>query len=243
MGLLGNIDKKASVKNPREMIIFSYPKVGKTEMMTKLPGNYLILDTEGGTDFYDCKGISVSNADTFQQIIKEMTETNAHFDYIVVDTLTSLLDGVINALCVRQYNKEEKKNKSDDWDITQLAYGAGHGMMRDKVKKVFDKLKKHCNTLIICAHVADKALDGKDENSTVKDLDVPGKMKSILSLKTDAIGLLHRTDKLENTITFINSSGMIGGTRAQHLANKSFVISEKEENGNLKTHWDKVFIK
>ena len=44
MSLLQNTKKEASAKNARELIMFSYPKVGKTELLTKLPGNYVILD-------------------------------------------------------------------------------------------------------------------------------------------------------------------------------------------------------
>ncbi len=240
--LLDNIDKKASVINAREMIIFSYPKVGKTELMTKLPGDYLILDSEGGTDFYDSKAIDIREIEVFDKLMKELKSSNKKFDYIVIDTLTSLIEGVVNSICVRRFNKEEGKDKPLNWDITQLAYGAGHGMIRDVIKKIIDSLKKYCKTLIICAHVVDKSLTGKDEVSSVKDIDVPGKLKNILSLKTDAIGLLHRSAEYENTLTFIAASGMIGGARIKHLSNKAFVISEKKGD-ELVTYWDKIFIK
>ena len=42
MSLLQNIKKEKISQNAREMIIFSYPKIGKTELMTHLPGDYLI---------------------------------------------------------------------------------------------------------------------------------------------------------------------------------------------------------
>lgn len=266
MSLLQNTTKKATAKNAREMIIFSLPKIGKTELMTKLPGSYLILDFEGGTDFYDCEGINVPDLATFDQLGDEFIETNPHFNFIVIDTLTSMYDKLINQIAVRNYNREEKRNKDLDWDITIVDYGKGQVYKRDALKKVIDFFKGYCNCLILSAHVAEKAMaSGNGENIQVNDLDVEGKMKNILALKTDAMGLLYRSDFNENTLSFetfigdttkfgkkqsASTMGKIGGTRIPHLSGQKFVISKKTipdpskpEEYELETFWDKIFIK
>ncbi len=242
-GLLDNTKKSAKNKNPREMVIFSYPKVGKTQLMTKLPGNYLLLDFEGGADFYEHNGVSIPDLETFNALRKEFIEKQPQYDFIVLDTLTSLYAKLANFIAVTQYNKEEKKNKPLDYDITLLPFGVGYTYKRNAVQKIIDFFKKYCKCLILTGHVADKALGGNGDEASTKDLDLEGKLKNIISLKTDALALLYRSGINENSLSFQSSTGLIGGTRVQHLANKNIVISEMNEEGELIAHWDKVFIK
>ncbi len=241
--LLKNTKKEASIVNAREMVIISYPKIGKTELLTKLPGNYLILDFEGGTDFYSSNAINVNDLDTFNQLRDEFIATSPKFDFIVIDTLTSLYNNIVNQIAVSMYNKDEKKSKPLDWDITVLGYGLGYTYKRNALQKIQEFFRQYCNCLILSAHVADKAMGNTDEQMNVKDIDIEGKLKNILALKTDAIGILSRTAPNQNTLSFTASTGQVAGTRVKHLANKEILISEKMPDGELKTHWDQVFIK
>lgn len=210
--------------------------------MTKLPGKYLILDFEGGTDYYDCNAVNVPNLETFMQLQKEFQETSPKFDYIVLDTLTSLYDNVVNTLAVMSYNKEEGKNKPLNFDITTLSYGIGFTYKRSVTQKIINFFKNYCETLIILGHVADKSMGDTQAQLNVKDLAIEGKLKDILALKTDAIALLYRTEGNKNILSFSPATGFIGGTRIPHLSNKEIVISEIDDKGNFITHWDKVFI-
>lgn len=58
------------------------------------------------------------------------------------------------------------------------------------------------------------------------------------------MGLLYRSkdNPNQNILSFTATTGQVGGTRIQHLANKEIMISEKKEDGTLETHWDKIFI-
>lgn len=244
MSLLKNAESKASAVNARELIMFSYPKVGKTELLTKLPGNYVILDFEGGTDFYNCNKVSVPDLATFNLIRDEFIKDAPHYDFIVLDTLTSMYAIIINSIAVTIYNADQKKNKPVDWDIDKLDYGKGHIYKREAVQKVIAFFKEYCNCLILAGHVKDSSLEGESGSINVKDIDIEGKLKNILALKTDAMGLLYRDKKNpnQNILSFTASTGQVGGTRIQHLANKEIMISEKKEDGTLETHWDKIFI-
>ena len=248
MSLLENSQKKATAVNAREMIIFSYPKVGKTELVTKLPGKYLILDFEGGTDYFNCNAISLNensaekNLEKFNQLRDEFTETNPQYDFIVFDTLTSLYDNIVNSIAINMYNKEEKKAKTLDFDLGTLAYGVGYTYKRQAMQKVIQFFKGYCKCLIMMGHVADKAMGDTAAQLNIKDLAIEGKLKDILALKTDAMGLLFRAEKNINKLSFSPATGLIGGTRIPHLSNKEIIISKKLDDGTLETYWKEVFI-
>jgi hypothetical protein len=53
---------------------------------------------------------------------------------------------------------------------------------------------------------------------------------------------LYRKNDGENYLTFKSSDDVICGARPQHLSNKEFLISKKEENNVLKTFWNEIFI-
>lgn len=258
MSILSKIVQKATRKNAREMIIFSYPKIGKTEMCTKLPGSYVIFDFEGGTEFYDCnvvpfhKKTSTGEPLTLEQQVKkwhalkvEMEENNPKFDFIVIDTLTSLYSILGNALAVEKYNVENKKNRPLTWDVDELSYGGGQRLKRMVIQEIIQTLKQYCGCLIMLAHAADKTLGDLTAQLGIKDIALEGKLKDILALKTDAIGFLHRKEPNKNYLSFITEGSAIIGTRLDHLANKEFLISEwcPETRRIKESHWDKIFIK
>lgn len=245
MSLLQNIKKEKISQNAREMIIFSYPKIGKTELMTHLPGEYLILDFDDGMSYYSGNYVKITDIKTFDELCKEFVKEKPKFNYIVIDTITMFNENIVNTLAVREYNKDPqnaKDQKPANYDITRLAYGAGHVYKRTVLQRAINFFKGYCDCIIILGHVADKKLGGNDVDATVKDIALEGKIKDILALKTDAMGLLYRSSENENILSFNPSIGLIGGTRIPHLSNKEFVISKKLEDGTLETHWEQIFI-
>jgi len=50
--------KKATVLEPKFLIVYSKPKVGKTNLLMNLP-NSLLVDLENGADFYDGNSFNV----------------------------------------------------------------------------------------------------------------------------------------------------------------------------------------
>ena len=61
--------------------------------------------------------------------------------------------------------------------------------------------------------------------------------------KMDAIGYMYRDETgTKNIISFKTTEfDIISGARNPHLANVEFVLSELKD-GNVVTHWDKIFI-
>ncbi len=73
------------------------------------------------------------------------------------------------------------------------------------------------------------------------EIDLTGKISSLLSAKADALGYVYRKDG-QDLINFNPSDQVVCGTRIKHLANKQVVISEANEDGDVVTFWDKIYV-
>ena len=84
----------AASKSPNNFMLFSKPKIGKTELLAQLP-NSLLIDLEDGSDFVEAVKIKASSVDEIIAIGKEIqAEKKATgkdpYQYIILDTITAL---------------------------------------------------------------------------------------------------------------------------------------------------------
>lgn len=247
MALIKGIQAPKAV-NPRTLVIFSLPKSGKTEALAQLD-NHIILDFDGSSEFYKCNAVVIDSFEVYVEFMKELKAAydannfKPPFKYGIIDTITEASDAVIRALAVRAYNKDEADDKPLTWDITSLGYGKGHAYISKATKKLIDQVSRYVEYTIVVGHSADKAVmkDGKD--LTIKELDLPGKLKNALAAKVDGLALLYRKEKNINVLSFLHDEeSVLGGTRSPHLSGREIVISEKNEDGTLSTFWDKIYI-
>src|SRR5688572_11849896 len=61
-GILPHERVKATRINPKILVLYGMPKVGKTGVVAQLK-NCLIEDTEGGAEMYDCMRLPVTSMD------------------------------------------------------------------------------------------------------------------------------------------------------------------------------------
>lgn len=128
---------KAERVNPKKIVIFSNPKVGKSTAVSELPNN-LIIDLESGTGFIDAMKIDileearkegVSAFTMLMKVVKAIAEANkAKGDYvyrfITLDTATAL-EEIAKELGLKLYKRTPMgKNFTGD-DVTKLPNGAG----------------------------------------------------------------------------------------------------------------------
>lgn len=234
-------------KNPRVLAIYSLPKTGKTECLAQLE-NHFILDFDQSSGFYRCNAEKIPDYNAYIETMMELKEMKIEnngklpYKYIILDTVTTATETVIRAMAVMMYNKEEGENKPLNWDITSLSYGKGYGYIREATKLMIEQAKRYGEYVIVVGHVADKSVNKNGTDLTIKELDLPGKLKNILAANVDGLALMYRKDKNTNVLSFIHDeSDVLGGTRAQHLNGQEIVISEKTDIG-LKTYWDKIYI-
>lgn len=241
-------------KSPKNLIIFSKPKVGKTSLFSKLEG-CLILDLENGTDYLDALKIKAESVEEIKSIGEEIKLAGYPYKYIAIDTITALEE-----MCVPYAEKLYAKTsmgknwfkRTEDGKLTSesgkaiygtilnMPNGAGYPYLREAFTKVIEYIKTLAPRVILVGHIKDVLLDKNGTEFTALDLDLTGKIKRITSSQSDAIGYLYRKGT-QNILSFRTTDEISCGARPDHLRNQDIIVSEMID-GKLNTYWDRVYI-
>lgn len=228
---------KADRVNPKRLIIYSKPKTGKTSAFAGLEGN-LIIDLENGTDYVEAIKVKASNLQELKEIGKAIKEANYPYEYVTIDTVTALEDMVM-PLAINLYKQTSMgKNYSGDSVLT-LPNGAGYLYIRQAFFQVLDFIDTLAPQIILSGHIKDKQVDDKGEMVMSANIDLTGKIKSLICANADAIGYMFRRGE-QTILSFKTNEEVTCGARPEHLRNEEIVISEMI-NSELITHWEKVY--
>lgn len=235
----------AETKSPKNLIIFSKPKVGKTTLLSQLE-NCLILDLEDGSDYVDAIKLKAKSIDDIRAIGKAIKEAGYPYKYVAVDTITALEEMCI-PFAEDLYSKSSMgknwftEGKPKYGSILNMPNGAGYPWLREAFTKVVDYLKTWAPRIILVGHVKDVVLDKNGSEFNALDLDLTGKLKRITSSQSDAIGYLFRKGN-KNILSFKTTDEISCGARPEHLRNKEVVLSELNDEETLTTFWENVYI-
>lgn len=230
----------AETQDPKYLILFGLPKVGKTTILSTLENN-LILDMENGSTYVDALKIKIESLKHLKEVIKAIKEAGKPYKFITIDTITAVEEMAKPfALQLYQSSPMFSAKYADVTDVTQLPNGSGWALLRAAVERIIDLIASAADNLIICGHVKDTALNEGLEG-TAKDLDLGGKLKRILSAKSDAIGFVHRDENSNLCIQFGTDGEVLTGARPQHLANKDIIVAERNEDGTFTSHWERIY--
>ena len=235
----------AETKSPKNLIIFSKPKVGKTTLLSELE-NCLILDLEDGTDYVDAIKIKAKSVEDIKAIGKAIKEAGYPYKYVAVDTITALEEMCI-PLAEDMYSKSSMgKNWFTDGKpkygtILNMPNGAGYPWLREAFTKVIDYIKTWAPRVILVGHVKDIVLEKNGSEVNALDLDLTGKLKRITSSQSDAIGYLYRKGN-KNILSFKTSDEISCGARPEHLRNQEMILSELGEDNKVTINWNKIYI-
>lgn len=241
--MLPTIAQEPITRDPKTLILYSRPKIGKTSALSLLPNN-LIIDLEEGSDHVGGLIIKANNFTELRQVkdaLIKNKDAGTQYDYITLDT-TSALEECAKELAGILYKNTPMGKAWKGLDITDLPNGAGYKFLRDAfimIVNQFKPLAKKC--LILSGHVKDKLVAKDGEEVITAELDLTGKLSSIMCSKVDAICILNRKDGV--VIANFNGNGdAIIEARADHLSGKEIVLTEKQDDGSIKANWDKVFL-
>ena len=207
---LKKVKRKAISENPKVMLLYGAPKVGKTTALSQLD-DCLIIDTEQGANMLDGYIEQVDTRDDLINLLKKATEGH-EYTYVAIDTIDKIAEWAEEAVC-----REEQVSAIQD-----LAYGKGFGMVRERVLNTVKALKKIFPHVIIIGHRkwARAVVDSKAIVEP-ESLDLTGKLKNMLMADCDAIGYVYRDDeKKKLMISFKANEALEAGSRSPHLRGK-----------------------
>lgn len=229
----------ATVQDPKNLIIFSKPKWGKSTACANLPGA-LCIDLEGGGyDYIDAMKVKVNSVKELKELCKAIKDAGNPYKFIVLDTITRLED-MVKPLALKLYQATPAGSKFTGDDVLDAAMGQGYKYIRDAMEMCIDMVAKCAPNIILICHTKDAAIANTE--MTAKTIDLLGKTGRILASKSDAIAYLTR-DENSNTVLSFNTNDKFTecGARPNHLKNKEIVIGEMREDGELEFHWERIY--
>lgn len=229
---------KAERVNPKRIVIYSKPKTGKTTAYAGLEDN-LILDLENGADYVEALKVKVSNLQELLDTGKAIKAAGNPYKFITIDTVTALED-MIMPLAIKLYRQTPMGKNFDGDTVVTLPNGAGYLYIRQAFFQVLDFIDTLAPTIILSGHIKDKVVDDKGEMVMSANIDLTGKIKSLICANADAIGYMYRKGN-KTILSFKTNEEVTCGARPEHLRNEEIVITEMID-GVLKTSWEKVFV-
>ena len=229
----------AEALSPRNLIIFSKPKTGKTTLLSQLD-NCLILDLEKGSKYLEAMKVEANSIADIKAVGKAIKEAGHPYAYVAVDTITALEEMCIPYAEELYMKTPMGKNWPTDGKVKYgtiigLPNGAGYQYLREAFTKVVAYIQTWAG------HVKDTILEKNGSEFSALDLDLTGKLKRITASNSDSIGYLYRKGK-QNILSFKTSDDIACGARPRHLSNQEIVLSEVDKNGEVTTHWNKIYI-
>lgn len=238
-------------KEPRSIIIYSAPKVGKTAISAKLPDSLIVELERGGADAIEARVIEINSPKDFSPLMEQL-KSDSSIKYIVIDTTTKLDEWseLVGTYAFHKKPQGKRWNVIDNKRINHkhpsfetihaMGEGFGYRYSREVMVNWFKETIATDKTIIFLTHIKDKFIETKSGDIVESiDLNLTGKVKSIYSANVDAIAHLKRTGN-KSYLVFENMGGTVSGSRYAYLKG-SILIGESDDNGVLTTHWDKIF--
>jgi hypothetical protein len=240
--LLPTRDKpvKATRKGPRILVLYSKPKVGKTEELVELAQktDTLIVDAEHGTDTYETTKINVENMDQVMFIPGEIERSGLErkkqgltgidqfpYKFVALDTIDAIEDFAEKS-ATKKYKNSTIGKSFEGNSVLELPKGGGYYYLREEVKAVIEAYARVTPYLILVVHIADKTIEEKDGTQVkVSDISLTGKLSSIVCAMADAIGYMYRDKKGQKRISFQTAEGQVMGARQKYLAGQDMPFS------------------
>ena len=225
--------------NPKRLIVYSKPKTGKTSAFAGLEDN-LIIDLENGADYVEALKIQITSLQELLEAGKAIKEAGNPYKYVTIDTVTALEDMVM-PLAIKLYRNTSMGKSYDGDNVLSLPNGAGYLYLRQAFFQVLDFIDTLAPHIILAGHIKDKQVDDKGEMVLAANIDLTGKIKSLICANADAIGYMFRKGN-KTILSFKTSEEVTCGARPEHLRNEEIVVSEMNNKGELEFHWDKIYV-
>lgn len=229
----------AETQDPKRLIIFSKPKMGKSSALAQLP-DCLCVDLEaGGYSYIDAMKVTVNSVKELKELCKAIIDAGKPYKYIALDTISRLED-MAKPLALKLFQETPAGSQFTGDDVLDAAHGAGYGALRKAVEMCIEMVAKCAPNIILVCHSKDAAVGSSDV--TIRQINLLGKTGSVLASKSDAIGYLKRDENSNTILSFnTNDTAIECGARPAHLRNKEVVLGEMQPDGEIIYHWERIY--
>lgn len=256
----------ATQTKSRDLVIISIPKMGKGTILGSFTTKYngIVFDLEkGGYEFINARKMSIyPTQDTtlseaygnYVKIRNLLLENKGKYEYLIIDGLSDLdmlasIGGTylfMDSVMGKTFNRrggEKLKYGDKDFVLVEnfLKDGGGYRWTREWFMQQIEMFKQISPYRIFAAHVSDKLIrDNQREEVVGAEIALTGKLKTIFASKVTSLAKLTADgDKRYLNFDVLNDS-IIAGSRNPKLSGK-ILISEKDKEGKIITHWDKIY--
>jgi hypothetical protein len=184
--------------------------------------------------------IKISNLQELLDTGKAIKAAGCPYKYVTVDTVTAL-EEMVGPLALKLYRGTAMGKNFDGDNVLTLPNGAGYLYLRQAFFQVLDFIDTLAPNIILSGHIKDKVVDDKGEMVMAANIDLTGKIKSLICANADAIGYLFRKGN-KTILSFKTSDEVSCGARPEHLKNEEIVLAELNAKGKLDTYWDKIYV-
>lgn len=211
--------------------------MGKTTIAAALP-NSLLIDCENGSDFISACKVKVTRIGELTILLDEIKKQGKPYKYLIIDTIDKVEDWCVTS-ATTLYKMSVQGKSFTGSNVLTLPNGGGYLWLRIAFHQIVEKIEGAADTIILLGHVRDKMLEDAGKEVSAKDLDLTGKIKSIVCAWADAICLIDRNSKGELIVSFKTDNTVLCGARASHLKGNTFTFTSPEAT---EEDWKKIFI-
>lgn len=264
--------EKADVnKPPRDLVIVSQPKMGKSTLLGALTRdkNGIVFNLEkGGYEYISARKLSIhkdeltNEAQAFSNYIKIrklLLENKGEYDYLVIDGLSDLdalseIGGTLaymNTIAGKNFNlKDKKRPELGKWKlgdpefkmVTSIPEGYGYKHTRAWFLEQIRIFRQISPYRLYAAHIADKFIKSDNGKNEVSGHEIFLTGK----LKTIFPSKVSSLCKLiaEDNVRLLNFDVLNDSLIAGSRAPKlkgQIKISESDDEGNVETFWDSIY--
>lgn len=263
---------KSTGTSPRDLVIISQPKMGKSAVFGDFTVKYngLVFNLEkGGYEYIDARKKDIHPEETTSEIEaffnyigirNTLLENKGKYDVLLVDGLSDLdkmseLGGTLaymDTVIGKKFNRKKTSTgfvKLDPTDsafksVLTLADGAGYWHTRKWFLNQIELFREISPYRIYAAHVAEKYIKDKKTKEHVigQELFLTGKLKNIFATKVTALGKLIAENEKRYVNFEVLNDSLIAGSRAPFLKGR-ILLSEKNEDDSITTFWENIFDK
>ena len=169
MSLLPKVKTEIQSQDPKNLIIFGLPKVGKTTALAELPNN-LIIDLENGSAFVSGYIVKAESYIDLYNLAKELKTSEHQFQFVTIDTVSALEEMALPLAKKLYMDTPMGANFTGD-NVLKLPQGAGHAYLREAIQKIIGWFQASVKNVILVGHTKDKSISEGGTELNVKIVD------------------------------------------------------------------------